>query len=90
VVEAEMMTKEEFVPKWIDEVSGLLMASFAEADRSIVARKTGEDKDMAEAGRQMLAQLRRARSLLERIHHDLAKSEPKPVANNQPQNTPRK
>jgi len=75
-----MKTKEDFVTRWADELTGLLLASFAEA------KNYGES---AKDGRFMIQQMKRARNLLERIYHDFAEPVPlnvpaKPTASNAP------
>jgi hypothetical protein len=59
-------TKEDFMAKWADELSGLLLAAFAEEKKGT---------DFSRDGRFMVVQLRRARSLLERMYDDLARQE---------------
>ena len=60
------MTKDEFIAKFADELTGLLLASFAQmADRQKVP---GDDKSNAADGRFMIQQMRKARDLLARMH----------------------
>ena len=58
-----MKTKDEFIANWQDELTGLLLASFAEEKRQ------GE---FAKDGKFFIHQMRRGRDLLARMHADLA------------------
>ncbi len=64
-------TRDEFVQRWTDELTGLLMASFAESLKVT---------DWSTNGRMMRHQLLRARDLLQRIHaEDVQATEPLPI-----------
>lgn len=58
-----MKSQEEFLQRWQDEFTGLLMRSFREANRP---------GDLAETGRQVSRQLVAAMDLLRRMYADLA------------------
>lgn len=66
------VTKDEFIAKFGDELTGLLLASFAQAEKS-------GPVDMAENGRFMLNQMRKARGLLVRMHEAIQPPPPVPV-----------
>ena len=55
------MTKEEFVARWADELSGFAVAAFAMEERG----------DMAAKGRWMIQQLKRARELAGKMFDQL-------------------
>lgn len=59
-----MKTKDEFVTRWLNELTGLSLQGFAAKEEC--------RGDMAGQGRWMLQQIRSAKSLLERMHDDLA------------------
>jgi hypothetical protein len=65
-------TKDEFLAAWADELTGLLLASFAEEKKHAF--------DPARDGRFFVQQLRRARDLLQRMWEvDVKSKEPLPV-----------
>jgi hypothetical protein len=66
------MTREAFIEKYLDEVVGLLLASFA---RSEMTRHKMATDAWADDGKFMLQQMRRARGLLGRLYDDLKKTE---------------
>jgi hypothetical protein len=71
-----MVSKDEFIAAFADELRGLLMESFAES------LKVG---DHATNGQAMVRQLKRANNLLERCYFKLAGQPPaKAPANGQP------
>ena len=75
------MTRDEFCNKWIDDLTGLLVAAFAEASARPLCGDGGKsDADHTANGRFMMRQLRRAKELVGRMYDDAA---PKadPVAN---------
>ena len=67
------MTKDEFIACWADELSGLLLRAMAEDWPYSQFKDKGmsDDKVAAAKGRFMIQQLRRARSLLERMYADI-------------------
>ena len=67
-----MKTKDEFIARWQDELSGFVLAAFANQENERV--------DMAAKARFMLLQLRRVRELLGKMHDDLAGGV-RPIAN---------
>ena len=71
-----MVSKEEFIAAFADELRGLLLESFSESF------KVG---DHATNGQAMIRQMRRAQNLLERAYYKLAGQAPaRPVVNGQP------
>ena len=62
------MTRQEFMDRWSNELSGLLIASFAENERAVGS--------FADKGRYMIAKLRQARTLLDGIYDDLVPQKP--------------
>ena len=82
-----MKTLDDFRTRWQDEITGLLLRAFADADATKHARLPG--RDMAEAGCAMRQQLARARTLIEQMYYDLAGQVPAIAAkqNGQPTRT---
>lgn len=64
------MTRDQFVKKWLNELCGMLQASF-EVSQPHPMSHTPESLDYARKGKFMIDQLSDARLLLERIHADL-------------------
>lgn len=56
--------REEMISKHIDELVGLLMASYANVD----ATRAGSEADHASRGRHMMAQMRRAKEFLGKVY----------------------
>lgn len=73
-----MVSKEEFIAAFADELRGLLLESFADAV------KIG---DHASNGQKIIQQMKRANNLLERCYYKMAGQPPaKAPANGQPAN----
>ena len=63
-----MPKPEDYQSEWYAELSGLLIAAFAEADASRLAGKgNGDPEDLARTGRFALGQFRKAREFLKRV-----------------------
>jgi len=66
-----MKTKPEFVEAFVYELSGMILASFTQAERP----------DMAEKGRFITVRLAQIRPMLERMHDYIAEAKPDPIKN---------
>jgi hypothetical protein len=69
-------TLEELEAAFADELRGLLLESFAVAER-------GKSTDFSATGNQIFKQMQRARSLLQRIHAFYVNHDKQPAGNGQ-------
>jgi len=71
------MSKDQFIARWGDEMTGLLLAAFTEAYCPTLPDKGGSQSEEAIRGRFLIRKLKDARALLERIYNDLTEGKPK-------------
>jgi hypothetical protein len=74
------MSRDEFILKYLDETTGLLLAAYA----AVSATHMREDKAWAETGRTFIFQQRRAKTLLGKIYDELRPAQPLPTGAKKP------